>query len=181
MRSLARSLTGRRRRRPRSPRTPRTPRRSPAVSPWTPPLRAPPQTPPARVPFHGFVDSPSTAGHGSPSPPGAGLILGRNLSPRPPSPAHARGRHGRTLADYPGVILDWCRLAVTLVPPGPRAPPPSFLDDFRSVLSAERVLHRALPATHPLHKSTVELRSADDMHRLACKLPRRLHVVATEP
>ena len=66
-------------------------------------------------------------------------------------------------------------------PAGPRAPPASFLADFRSVLDAERILHRPLPAAHPLHRSTVELRSADDMHRLVRKLPRRLHVSATEP
>ena len=77
---------------------------------------------------------------------------------------------GRTLADYRGAMVDVCHLSATVVSLSQRAPA-DFLQTFKDLLRAERIRFESLAPTHPLHKSTVLLRSAEDARRLLCKLP----------
>lgn len=87
---------------------------------------------------------------------------------------------GKTLGDYHGIILDMCTLHVTLLPPGPRKPPDTFLRHFRDLLTMEGIRHRALAESTGLAKSTVKLLSADDMQQLVCKLPGRMRTVTRD-
>ena len=126
---------------------------------------------PSPVPFHGFLESPSTVSSTS-SP--MVQVDPRDTLLHPVSPASHTFK-GKTLADYQNVILDLCSMTVTLIPPGPQKPPRSYLSDFSALLQREGIRH--FPVSHVLKDSTLQIASPHHMRRLACKLSGRVQTV----
>lgn len=95
-----------------------------------------------------------------------------------PEDSVCRTVHGKCLKDYRNVIVDMCTLTATLLWTGRGKPPPTFVDEFKSLLRAEKIHYRRLDASWgSLAKHSVRLRNAEDMRRLLCKLPATLHHV----
>ena len=140
-------------------------RRSPARS------RSPPRTPQTRSPVVSSPSSVSSVGSWVPSP------LSTHRFESLPSGATHRGK---TLNDYRSFTIDICNLAVTLHPPGPRAPSDAYLRDFCRLLSLEHIEHSRLDASHPLYASTVLFRTAHDLHMFACMSPSGIRMIATD-
>ena len=95
---------------------------------------------------------------------------------RPASPGRSTVA-GRRLADFAGVLLDFCNLTASLT--GGRIPPHEF-QTFRSLLDAEGIRHRAYTSHPVFSKTTVRIDTPMDMHRLVCKLPGRMQSVMRE-
>ncbi len=151
----------------------RTPRRflrsrrrgSPARS------RSPLRTPQTRSPVVSSPSSVSSVGSWVPSP-----LSSHRFESLPSGATH----RGKTLSNYRSFTIDICNLAVTLHPPGSRAPPDSYLIDFCKLLSLERIEHSRLHASNPLYASTVLFRTADDLHTFACRSPSRIRMISAD-
>ena len=93
---------------------------------------------------------------------------GRSASDRLRTPDGFAVVEGLTLNDYGQAIVDFCAMTVTVIDRNG-----SRIKTLKRLLRMEKVKYRSLDKSHPLHASTIRLRTPDDLHVFLCKIGRR--------
>ena len=93
---------------------------------------------------------------------------GRSVEHRLRAPDKFAVVDGITLNHYREVIVDFCAMTVTAIDlRGDR------LKILKRLLRQERIKFRSLAPSHPLHKSTIRLKTPEDFQIFLCKIGRR--------
>lgn len=117
-----------------------------------------------------------------PSSPSARVSPLRRRSPNAPSspvsppsaPLPLSREH--PLRSFPGLVLDFCALQVSRIPP-------RDLLYFQTLLTAEGIRSARMdPQSTPpsIYNMTLQLRTPNDMHRFVCLLPGRMQAVVRQ-
>ena len=93
---------------------------------------------------------------------------GRSVQDRLRAPSGFAVVEGLTLNDYSQAIVDFCAMTVTVIDRNG-----SRIKILKRLLRMEKIKYRSLDKNHPLHASTIRLRTPGDLHVFLCKIGRR--------